>query len=393
MNVTFKVTSVVSKSLWIFLFFFISIPFHLQAQDSLATVYFYRHGKFTGSIAGYDMKNGDAVIGRIKSNSVVIYRAKPGARFFTATTEGESSIRLSLEASRTYFVECGMEGGGVATARPTFKQTSKAEAKKQIAKIDIAIADAIPTVDVVSTVAVIPLQSQAQDSLATVYFYRGGQVAGFAISYDVKHENKAIGTVGVNSVVMYRAKPGAQIFKANTEGESSVHLNLEAGKTYFVECGIAAGALAGRPTFRQTFSEVARKKITSIDPVIAKTIPFNLVEVIQQSDTTRALQNLFQRKRKGGTTRAVVFGALGIVSLISTTKSQTVNAGGQNIDVSPDNTGAYVFVGFSTIMVITGIAQTSNYSSEKLEALLADYRKGTPLPQKIKGKLKAKDFK
>ena len=122
-------------------------------------------------------------------------------------------------------------------------------------------------------------------------------------------------------------------------------------------------------------------------------MPEEFAEVIQQSDTTRALQNLFQRKRKGGTTRAVVFGALGVISLISTTKSQTVNAGGQNIDVTPDNTGAYLFAGFSTVMCITGIVQTSNYSSEKLEILLADYRKGIPLPQKIKNKLKKKDFK
>jgi hypothetical protein len=384
MNVTLKL-SAVSKSLWIFLFFFISIPFHLQAQDSLATIYFYKQGKL--AIAGYDIKNGDAVIGRIKSNSVAIYRAKPGARFFTAATEGESSIRLTLEAGKTYFVECGVKGGGVVTSRPTFRQMPNAEAKKQIAKIDITVANAIPSVDV------IPLQSQAQDSLATIYFYRSGQVAGFAISYDVKQGDKVIGTIGVNTVVMYHAKPGAQIFKATTEGGSSIHLNLEAGKTYFVECGIAAGALAGRPTFRQTFSEVARKKITSIDPVVAKTISLNLVEVIQQSDTTRALQNLFQRKRIGGTTRAVVFGTLGVISLISTTKKQTVNAGGQNIDVSSDNTGAYLFSGFGVVMMITGIVQTSNYSFEKLEALLNDYRKGTPLPVKIKSKLKKKDFK
>ncbi|HEV8512843.1 MAG TPA: hypothetical protein VGQ59_06185 [Cyclobacteriaceae bacterium] len=366
---------------------FVSLSVQLQAQDSLATIYFYKHSKFSGSVQGYDIKNGDAVIGKIHSNSVLTYRAKPGNRFFTATIEGESSFRLTLEAGRTYFVECGTEGGGVAISRPTFQQISRANAKKEIAKIDIAVANAIPDVDAVT------LQSQARDSLATVYFYRGGQVAGFAISYDVKQAEKIIGRIGVNTVIRFRAKPGAQTFKATTEGESSIHLILDAGKTYFVECGLAVGALAGRPTFRQTFSEVAKKKIESIDPIMAKTIPEYLPEVIQQSDTTRALQNLFQRKRKGGTTRAVVFGTLGIISLISTTNKQTVNAGGQNVDVSPDNTGAYLFSGFSIVMMITGIVQTSNYSSEKLEMLLADHNKGTPLPQKIKSKLKQKDFK
>jgi hypothetical protein len=385
MNSTFKLTSALSKSLWIFIFFFVSIPFHLQAQDSLATIYFYKQGKLT--VAGYDIKNGDAVIGRIKSNSVVIYRTKPGVRFFTATTESESSIRLNIEAGRTYFVECGVEGGGVVATRPTFKEKLKTEAKKEIAKIDAAIASAIPSMDAPS------LRSEAQDSLATIYFYRGGQVGGFAISYDVKQGEKIIGRIAGNTVVRYRTKPGAQTFKATTEGEGSIYLILAAGKTYFVECGLSVGALVGRPTFRQTYSEVARKKITSIDAVIAQTIPYELTEVIQQSDTTRALQNLFQRKRKGGTARAVVFGSLGIISLISTTKSQSTPPGVQNVGEGPNNTGAYIFVGFSAVMVGTGIAQTSNYSSEKLEALLKDHEKGTPLPVKIKSKLKKKDFK
>src|SRR6185295_7405705 len=95
----------------------LSFSIQLHAQDSLATIYFYKKSKL--AIAGYDLKNGDAVIGRIKSNTVVTYRTKPGVRFFTATTESEASIRLSVEAGRTYFVECGVEGGGVAASKPT----------------------------------------------------------------------------------------------------------------------------------------------------------------------------------------------------------------------------------------------------------------------------------
>gem|GEM_PF-2158284 len=369
---------------------FVSFAIHLQAQDSLATIYFYKQGKFPGSVQGYDIKNGDAVLGRIKSNSVVTYSAKPGVRFFTAALESESSIRLNVEAGRTYFVECGTEGGGVVATRPTFRQVPKAEARKELAKINAGIASAIPAMDA----ALVKAQAQAQDSLATVYFYRGGQVAGIAVFYNVKQGDKIIGRMGVNTVVKYRAKPGAQIFKATTEGGTSIHLNLDAGKTYFVECGLTAGALVGRPTFRQAFSDVARKKIESIDPTIAQSIPEYIAEVIQQSDTTRALQNLFHRKRKGGATRSIVFGTLGILSLISIAQSQPPPPPGvQNVDVSVDNTGAYLFMGFDIIMVITGVTQTSNYSSEKLEALLNNYRKGNPLPIKIKSKVKGKDFK
>jgi len=135
MNITFKLTSAFGKSLWMVLFLFLSIPFQLRAQDSLATVYFYRPSKLDGSLVGFEIKQRDEVIGRAKPNSVFTYRTKPGEQIFKATTETESSFRLTVDVGKTYFVECGI-AVGVAVGRPTFRLASSAEAKNEIAKIE-----------------------------------------------------------------------------------------------------------------------------------------------------------------------------------------------------------------------------------------------------------------
>jgi len=156
----------------------------------------------------------------------------------------------------------------------------------------------------------------AQDSLATIYFYREGKFAGSLIGYDVMHNGNTIGRIKSNSVFTYQSKGGLQTFMATTEGASSMKLELKGGNTYFIECGLEIGVMVGRPTFRQATNTEARKKIEKINSAVANAIPANIQEVVQPNDTLRALQNLFQRKRKGGTARAAVFGAITVVSLV-----------------------------------------------------------------------------
>ena len=141
--------------------------------------------------------------------------------------------------------------------------------------------------------------------------------------------------------------------------------------------------------------------LLKLDPAIAAKIPTILATTNQAADTIRALTNLFQRKRKGGTTRAVIFGTLGVASLIGTLsyKPSTVtinqgSAGTQTIETSSGPPAInYVWIGFSTIMTITGITQASNFSTTKLDNLVSQYKEGQPLPANIKAKLKNKDFK
>ncbi|MBL7855538.1 MAG: hypothetical protein JNL17_14140 [Cyclobacteriaceae bacterium] len=102
----------------------------------------------------------------------------------------------------------------------------------------------------------------------------------------------------------------------------------------------------------------------------------------QKSDTIRALSNLYQRKRKGGTARAIVFGLLGLTAIINTANAE---GGGDG--------GAYIMIGFSAAMVGTGIAQTNKYNALNLEQTVHSYKSGTPLPATLKKKFKQKDFR
>jgi hypothetical protein len=245
---------------------------------------------------------------------------------------------------------------------------------------------------------------QAQDSLATVYFYRSYKNAGPAkrYDYDLKHDKKVIGRIKPGMVVTYRSQPGSQIFSGFTESESSIKLIVAAGGKYFVECGLAIGVQVDRPSFRIASELEAVKAIQKIDPNVLSKVSSNGGAGSQLSDTVRALHNLYQRKRKGGTARAIVFGIIGGSSLIGTLNYKpstiTINqgsAGNQTLQVGPSSPPAinYVFIGFSAIMFGSGISQVGKYSIQNLDLLLRSYEKGNPLPEMVKSKLKKKDFK
>ncbi|MFM7857422.1 MAG: hypothetical protein ACKO96_37255 [Flammeovirgaceae bacterium] len=242
----------------------------------------------------------------------------------------------------------------------------------------------------------------AQDSTATVYFFREGKFAGSFIGYDVKHQGNVIGRIKSNSVFSYQSPAGLQTFSATTESESSIKIQLLPGQTYFIECGIAIGLAVGRPVFRQTSGAEAKRKIEAINSTVASQIPAQLTETVQPNDTVRALQNMFQRKRKGGGTRAAVFGAITVVAVVGiatyTPETVTINqgaAGSQNLQVGSSSppAGSFLLGGASAILAISGFAQVSKYSTEKLERLLDNYKNGRPLPREIKAQLRQKDFK
>jgi hypothetical protein len=242
---------------------------------------------------------------------------------------------------------------------------------------------------------------QAQDSLATVIFYRQNKMAGGLVSYKINHGDILIGKITPGSVIKFQSPPGLQTFTAKTEGESSIKIDIQPGQMYFVECGISAGAFVGHPSFRQVFAAEAKREIAKIDSRVLREIPNEVFTQGVADDSVRAFNNLFQRKRKNGVARAAIFGAVAVVSLIGiiTYEPETVtinqgSAGSQVVELdSGPPPASFVLLGVSGVMMVTGITQHNKYSSAKLDILLNDRKQGKAIPEKIKSKLKQKDFK
>lgn len=220
--------------------------------------------------------------------------------------------------------------------------------------------------------------SSAQE-YSTVYFYRSDSFVGSAVTYTIYDDTIKVGKMEPGRVLMYYAKPGNRVFTAKMENTSTAIILAEAGKSYFVECGVTMGAIVGNPTLRQTAPQRAISLIAKINPALkidARTAAqFAIDDNLVKNDTIRALANLFERKRKGGNARGIVFLIFSIGAL-STTDAEAIPA---------------VAI-FGTIS-ITGFAQAGKYNGEKLDKVVKDYQDGQPIPDKIKSKFKEKDFR
>ena len=102
-----------------------------------------------------------------------------------------------------------------------------------------------------------------------------------------------------------------------------------------------------------------------------------------KEDTIRAVNHLFRRKRSGGTTRGVIGGVfLGATLGQLASGNSTSNAAGNAIYL-------IVFGGLAA----SGIVQVSQYSEERLNRIVTEYREQGILPLRIIKKLKKKDFR
>jgi hypothetical protein len=219
----------------------------------------------------------------------------------------------------------------------------------------------------------------AAQEYGTVYFYRSGSLAGAGVNYAIYDDTMKIGKMEAGRVLMYYAKPGSRKFVAKMESQATTLIEVEAGKSYFVECGISVGVLVGNPTMRQVTSQRAVPAIARINPDLkinpAQIADFKMDETAFKNDTIRALSNLYERKRKGGNTRGVIFLVWSIAGLAS------------------GEPAALPGVAVLGLVSVTGFTQAGKYNGVNLDKTVKDYQDGKPLPLKIKSKFKEKDFR
>jgi hypothetical protein len=113
-----------------------------------------------------------------------------------------------------------------------------------------------------------------------------------------------------------------------------------------------------------------------------------------QRDTLAALDNLFQRRRRGGKVwlGIGVGGLLAVLQVAANPNSTSTN--GVRTSTSP-NGGAVAVVGllFVGIPAAVGISKLANFSEPKAAELSRAYRNGKPLPRALTRQLLPEDFK
>lgn len=101
---------------------------------------------------------------------------------------------------------------------------------------------------------------------ALVYFYRPKKLSGVVVGYGVKNgKGEKIGHISNGSKFTYKVKSfGKQTFTAKTESKTSIQLDIQQGKEYFVRCGLKMGVLVGRPDLEIVEHRIAYKEFDAI---------------------------------------------------------------------------------------------------------------------------------
>lgn len=100
---------------------------------------------------------------------------------------------------------------------------------------------------------------------AVVYFYRPKAFFGGAVSYDIWLDGVNVPFVHVynGGYFPYIANPGKAVFKAKTEAEKEVTIEVKAGQSYYVLCSVGVGFWVGRPHLELMAKETAEADIKS----------------------------------------------------------------------------------------------------------------------------------
>jgi hypothetical protein len=106
-----------------------------------------------------------------------------------------------------------------------------------------------------------PEQSPPADR-GVVYVYRDFNLIGGGASYLVQANGVPVARLPSKGYFVYLAKPGEVEFSARTEAKTSVTLDIEAGKTYFIKGTIGVGVFVGHPHLVVVPSDVGGAEIT-----------------------------------------------------------------------------------------------------------------------------------
>lgn len=105
----------------------------------------------------------------------------------------------------------------------------------------------------------------ADETSGVVYFVRDSAFMGGGVSYFIFEDTTKIGLLKSGTYFIHKTTPGKHTYYAETESRASVTLDIEAGKTYYVEGSVGLGFLAGRPQLTEITETVARQYLPDLE--------------------------------------------------------------------------------------------------------------------------------
>lgn len=122
-----------------------------------------------------------------------------------------------------------------------------------------------------------PASTYASDNIAPptagkgqlIVFRRGG-FAGSAISCAVFESGKKLSSLPPGKFAVIDIDPGLHNFTVRSEATDIMRVEVEAGKSYYAQCTIAAGFFAGRPQLTPTDKSVFFAMGPKLKPVEKK---------------------------------------------------------------------------------------------------------------------------
>jgi hypothetical protein len=121
-------------------------------------------------------------------------------------------------------------------------------------------------------------------------------------------------------------------------------------------------------------------------PAVALGLTPAQVAEVAHADTLRAINRLFERRRKGGKR----WNYLGLAGVLSLTRALTSSSTNGN---TVDGGGIAILAGaFIAAPVAIGVVNLAAYSETHEEEVESAYRSGKPLPKKIRQRIKKKDL-
>ena len=102
---------------------------------------------------------------------------------------------------------------------------------------------------------------KAGNGKGMLYVYRPSSFIGGGVHYDVKVDNRVIGSMDNGEYMLRALSPGKKVVSAKTEATATLPVTIRKGKMTCVKAGVGIGFFIGRPTLKLVDNTTCLKEI------------------------------------------------------------------------------------------------------------------------------------